>query len=452
MKKRLFAVLLAAALLLSAFPAQALAAGLAYGNVPIYTGYADIDYMADEILKGIPTAGKSDTEKIRAVYDWIVKNCSRYDWNGTYYFDTEVVLAQAQGAYGEKLSAALESGGIVLRQDLAPETQYDPRYGMYVTAYDSNMYICSFAYDMMLTRTGTCAHFAALLSVLLGHLGYDCRLIDGDFINRDGSKVEHKWNYVLVNGRYYWLDPRMDHSAYASTGKINYQYFMKTDLKEWESRHEWDHTYSNWLASNAAQIAERYTAASAVAADGPWSRCSDWARDYMQRAGDAGLVPDRLSGTDLTATITRAEFASVALGLYQALTGEEAGAYTGETPFSDTADVDVLRAYSLGIVGGVGGGRFAPEENLTREQAVTMLGRVYELAETGAVGTGAALDHGAAQAFADDGMISAYARDYIYFFVGCGVIDGVGGNCFEPAGAMTREQALKVALLAADSL
>ena len=112
----------------------------------------------------------------------------------------------------------------------------------------------------------------------------------------------------------------------------------------------------------------------------------------------------------------------------------------------------MLRAYSLGIVGGVGGGRFAPEENLTREQAVTMLGRVYELAETGAVGTGAALDHGAAQAFADDGMISAYARDYIYFFVGCGVIDGVGGNCFEPAGAMTREQALKVALLAADSL
>ena len=118
MKKRLFAVLLAAALLLSAFPAQALAAGLAYGNVPIYTGYADIDYMADEILKGIPTAGKSDTEKIRAVYDWIVKNCSRYDWNGTYYFDTEVVLAQAQGAYGEKLSAALESGGMLSQEEM----------------------------------------------------------------------------------------------------------------------------------------------------------------------------------------------------------------------------------------------------------------------------------------------------------------------------------------------
>ena len=96
---------------------------------------------------------------------------------------------------------------------------------MYLYDYDSNAYIAAFAYEMIYKRCGNCAHFAALLTVLLTRLGYDCRLIDGVFVNNDGSTYEHKWNYVLVDGQYYWLDVRMDHAGYARTGSISHSYF-----------------------------------------------------------------------------------------------------------------------------------------------------------------------------------------------------------------------------------
>lgn len=444
MKKRLLSLALLLALTLALLPLPVQAAG---ALTPIYLGYTDVDYMAEEILKEIPTADKSATEQIRAVYDWIIQNCSRYDWDGTYYFDESVVSAQSTGAFYQATDEALKSGRIVLRRELETESGYSSAEGLFLS-YDCNQYLASFAYDMMMTRTGNCAHYAALLAVLLGHLGYDCRLIPGDFVNSNGSTVEHKWNYVLVDGKYYWLDVRMDHAS-ASGGAIGYYYFMKTDTGEWAKQHSWDHAYSDWLAENAAAIAQEYQQDMANAA-GPWGRCSAWAKDYMDRAGNQGLIPDRLSAQDLTQGITRAEFAAVAVKLYEAL-NQAVPAYTGENPFTDTTDADVLRAYGLGIVNGVGENRFAPNSTLTREQAVTMLGRVYELTKTSAVSGGAALEQGG-QTFADDADIGDYARNYIYFFVGQGIVDGIGSNQFAPAATMTREQAIKVAVETADKL
>lgn len=64
MKKRLTSIFLLLALVLTLLPVTASAAGT---TVPIYLGYGEVDYMAEEILKEIPTAGKSATEQIRAV-------------------------------------------------------------------------------------------------------------------------------------------------------------------------------------------------------------------------------------------------------------------------------------------------------------------------------------------------------------------------------------------------
>lgn len=444
MKKRLTSIFLLLALVLTLLPVTASAAGT---QIPIYLGNAEVDYMAEEILKEISTAGKNATEQIRAVYDWIIQNCSRYTWDGVYHFDAAEVASQGTGAFYESMNAARKEGKLVLRRELEQEAGYSSAEGMYIS-YDSNLYIATFAYEMMMTRTGDCAHYAALLAVLLSHLGYDCRLIPGDFVNTNGSTVEHKWNYVLVDGQYYWLDVRMDHAS-AAGGEIGYYYFMKTDTEEWAKQHSWDHTFSDWLASNAAAVAQLYSQ-DALDAAGPWSRCSDWATDYMERAGTQGLIPDRLSGQDLTQGITRAEFAAVAVRLFDAL-NESAPASTMDNPFTDTDDADVLRAYALGIVNGVSEDRFAPDKTLTREQAVTMLGRVYELTKTNAVSGGAGLEQGD-QVFSDDSAISDYARNYIYFFVGQGIVDGVGGNRFSPLGTMTREQAIKVAVETADKL
>lgn len=114
MKRRILSILLLLSMLLTLLPAGVLAAGKTYGQIPIYLGYADVDYMAEEILKEIPTAGKSDREKIRAVYDWIIQHCSRYEWNGEYHFDEAAVVAQAEGAFYEKIVSAVEAAGLAI--------------------------------------------------------------------------------------------------------------------------------------------------------------------------------------------------------------------------------------------------------------------------------------------------------------------------------------------------
>ena len=54
MKKRLFALFLALTMLLGMLPVTAAAKEeKLYGEVPMYLGYADVDYMAEQVLKEI---------------------------------------------------------------------------------------------------------------------------------------------------------------------------------------------------------------------------------------------------------------------------------------------------------------------------------------------------------------------------------------------------------------
>ena len=95
----------------------------------------------------------------------------------------------------------------------------------------------------------------------------------------------------------------------------------------------------------------------------------------------------------------------------------------------------------------------SPDGTLTREQAVTMLGRVVELVETGAIAKGdaggLALKKGSKQVtFTDDGAMGGWAKNYVEYFVSHGVIDGMGNGTFAPKNNMTRDQAMKVAVVA----
>ena len=70
MKKRLFALFLVLTMLLGMLPVTAAAKEeKLYGEVPMYLGYADVDYMAEQVLKEIKVTGDTDKERIRQVYD-----------------------------------------------------------------------------------------------------------------------------------------------------------------------------------------------------------------------------------------------------------------------------------------------------------------------------------------------------------------------------------------------
>ena len=419
---------------------------------PIYMDDLAVDYMAEVILDRLDLEDLSERDKIKAIYDWIIANSERYEWDGEYRFDEAEVLSESQGSFAQKYRELLAEDEILLRKD------WEEVSGLHGSDYygyslDTTWQVASQAYTMMLKMTGSCAAFTSLFTVLLSHLGYDSRLFHGEFINMDGSQVEHTWNYVLIDGTWYWFDIRIDHAIGGG-----HQYFMKEDTEAWAKEHIWPMEQSDWLVEHTEEIAALYAPEEHVEQlpqDDPVSEaaftCSDWAKDYMDTALSHGLIPDSLLTEDLTGSITRQEFAETALLLYTGFTGLDIPDYEGLSPFFDTEDPAILKAYSLKLINGMGDGTFAPDATLTREQASTMLGRAYELASQGVLFDGMFLPQGP-ESFSDQSSISDYAKNYIGFFVGQGIVNGMGDGTFAPKGTMTREQALKIAAVCVQNL
>ncbi len=175
---------------------------------------------------------------------------------------------------------------------------------------------------------------------------------------------------------------------------------------------------------------------------------SEWAKSELEEAAALGLIPDRLKGADLTAPITRVEFAAVSVKCYEALTDMKAEPYA-PNPFTDTTDAEVLKAYNIDVTNGTSPTAFSPEEVLNREQAATMLTRLYKkIAIDGWTletdGNYAGTFRGMYETpapFADDKNISGWAKDSVYFMKAKGVIDGVGGNKFAPRATTESEEA-----------
>jgi len=101
---------------------------------------------------------------------------------------------------------------------------------------------------------------------------------------------------------------------------------------------------------------------------------SSWAYDSVERAGELGLLPDTFRSGFRRST-TRAEFATIATALYEHFREP----VTGRVTFTDTTDTNVEKAAYLGIVTGVGNNRFDPNSPITREQAAVMLNRLVGL-------------------------------------------------------------------------
>ena len=164
------------------------------------------------------------------------------------------------------------------------------------------------------------------------------------------------------------------------------------------------------------------------------SGASTWAVEQVSQALNLGLVPSSLRSNYQQAA-TRAEFATLAVTLYEL----ERGAITGTLPsFSDTSDLNIRKAAFIGVVLGVGDNRFNPYGSLTREQAATMLARLSDT-------MGQPFPY-RAPTFDDNGDIATWARDAVGRAQAAEVMQGVGGNRFSPRGSYTREQCIATIL------
>jgi len=167
-----------------------------------------------------------------------------------------------------------------------------------------------------------------------------------------------------------------------------------------------------------------------------------WAREYVNRALSLGLLPDELQG-NLNQPLTRAEFAALAVQLYQSVTGR---AISGRAIFSDTSDTNVAKMAYLGVVEGLGGGNFNPDGLITREQSAVLLARLAN-----ATGRPFTL-HATTLSFADGAQISPWAVDSISVVQAAGIMSGVGNGEFAPHGTYTRAQGIVSMVRMYDSL
>jgi len=92
----------------------------------------------------------------------------------------------------------------------------------------------------------------------------------------------------------------------------------------------------------------------------------------------------------------------------------------------------VYAANEHGLINGVAENLFAPDENITREDATVILYRL--LAKEG-------IAFDAKASFADSEFISDYARDAVAYLAADGIIKGSNG-AFNPKNNLTRAEAV----------
>ncbi len=178
------------------------------------------------------------------------------------------------------------------------------------------------------------------------------------------------------------------------------------------------------------------TKAEALAAANTKGEASSWAKETIEKAIEIGIVPEELQSKYIK-KINRDEFCRLAVNTYKAVTKME---YTTDKSYFRDTDAEYINAaYELQIVSGVGNDMFAPEKNITRQEAAVMLNnlaRLLNIKGTENIGK-----------FVDESYFADWAKSSIYSVAAMKsgdtyVMAGTGEGKFSPWMNYTREQAI----------
>jgi len=162
---------------------------------------------------------------------------------------------------------------------------------------------------------------------------------------------------------------------------------------------------------------------------------SDWAKETIDEAKILALLPKELQA-GYRKNITRENFCKLVYELPFVKSMETLPAES--VNYIDCDDEKVKFLSGVGIIYGVGQNRFAPDEHLTREQAATILLRIW-------VQSGNIPDY-TEERFADHNDISDWASSEVYAMRNAGIVNGVGDNRFAPQDSYSTEQAIATVL------
>lgn len=167
-----------------------------------------------------------------------------------------------------------------------------------------------------------------------------------------------------------------------------------------------------------------------------YDKASDWAVTELDKANEAGLIPEILKGKDLTKPITREEFAELAVVLYDN-TSDKVSEPEAVNPFTDTTNPQILKALKIGVTQGTSSTTFEPNKLITREQCAAMLFRTIK-----AIKPNGDYSINGIKDFPDQKDISEYAVEPTKYMSKIGIIkgDATTGN-FMPKANPSAQQA-----------
>jgi len=414
MKKRTLSLLLALVMCLTLLPMTALAAGpsaTAQGvtvtidksnyqpGEKIYYGWSGVtDAHADGVLLGFVGLWASGADhRDDIIYEYTDYESAEIDYDSSRYF----AAPTADGNYEMRFywGARASADSYVLSVPFTVGNVKTGSISVAQTAHTANTYI-AVDYSGITTEMESANAFVGVFKPGAGHSVHEAA--DDDYVHVKAGSGQISLHVPNINGQF---ELRLYNTLY------------------------------NLTADNL-MMSVPITLSGATA--------SEWAVAELERAEELGLIPDCLEGEDLTQDITRAEFAAVAVKVYEALSGTAAIPIVNN-PFTDTSDVEVLKAYNIGAVNGTSATTYDPDALLNREQAATMLTRVFKKITlagwTLATDSQFTLPYTKPAAFADDKDISDWAKDSVYFMAANGIINGVGNNKFAPKNVTTEEQA-----------
>ncbi len=166
----------------------------------------------------------------------------------------------------------------------------------------------------------------------------------------------------------------------------------------------------------------------------PQAQAADnWAQEYLDQLVEWSVMRGDIDG-NLYAdrNITRAEFVTMVDRAY----GYD---QVGGTPFTDVQDSswyadDISIAYNVGYFQGTSRTTASPDDNLTREQAVLLLGRNMMLQSSA----------GETLGFSDSRDFSEWSRTMVQAAADAGVVGGYPDGTFRPQNHVTRGEVAKM--------
>ena len=130
--------------------------------------------------------------------------------------------------------------------------------------------------------------------------------------------------------------------------------------------------------------------------------------------------------------VTRAMFVTVLARMFDGVRGEYANTFE-DVPDGKWYTEAVAWAAAQGITNGVSATMFAPNKSITRQDMCTMLARYLN-------GAGLELPKGEEKTFTDSDKISGYAKDAVALCSSAGLILGNEDGSFKPTATATRAQ------------